>query len=61
MWHGICITFGVKWDNEFRIIMLELVADDGKGFLFSSFWTGYFESLYSAGISVKGNDLRIEF
>ncbi len=41
--------------------MLELVADDGKGFLFSSFWTGYFETLYSAEIIIKGNDLKIEF
>lgn len=54
---------GVKWDNEFRMIMLELVSDNGESFLFSSFWTGYFERLYSAEIvlSEKDNNLKIEF
>jgi hypothetical protein len=36
---------GVSWDEEFRIIVLELVDDEGKNFRYSSFWTGYFEEL----------------
>jgi len=51
---------GVAWDDEYRMIMLELVDDDGKPYLYSSFWTGYFESLHSAKIIFDDNDLVYE-
>ena len=46
---------GVKWSNELRIIILELVADNGAPYRYSSFWTGYFEALHEATIELIGD------
>jgi hypothetical protein len=46
---------GVVWNNEYRLIMLELIDDDGKPFLYSASWCGYFETLYYAEVVVMGN------
>lgn len=50
---------GVSWNNEYRLIMLDLVDDNGKIYNYSSFWTGYFETLYSAIIeTVRDPDMK---
>ena len=54
------IPEGVIWDNEYRMIMLELVDDDGNVFKYSPFWIGYFERLYCAEIVFDDNDLKYE-
>jgi len=43
---------GVIWDNEYRMIMLVLVDNNNKPYRYSCFWTGYFETLYSAKIKI---------
>lgn len=48
---------GVVWDDEWRMLILELVDDDGKPFNYSSFWTGYFETLHCARIVSEDHDL----
>jgi len=32
---------GVVWDDKYRMIMLELLDDDGKPFLYHPDWCGY--------------------
>lgn len=54
------LPVGAVWDKKYRMIMLELVDDDGKPYLYSSFWTGYFETLYSAKIIADNKDLVYE-
>lgn len=49
---------GVIWDTELKYVLLELISDDGVPFRYSSFWTGYFEILYSAEIIVNDTDMK---
>ena len=51
------IPKGVVWENEHRVIMLELISDDGSPYLYSPFWVGYFEKLYSAKIVFSDNSM----
>jgi len=44
---------GVVWDNKHRHISLELLDDNGKPYMFSPFWTGYFERLLLAEIVIE--------
>jgi len=48
---------GVLWDNEGSCILLELVTDDGKPYIYQAFWIGYFEHLHSASIIYDDDDL----
>ena len=48
---------GVKWSQKYRMIMLELVDDNGDPFLYSPFWVGYFETLYEAKIIIDEESL----
>jgi hypothetical protein len=48
---------GVVWDKKLRYIGLELITDDGKPYRCPTFWTGYFEKLYSAEIIYNDSDL----
>lgn len=52
------LPVGVKWNNEHRMLMLELMTDDGKSYFYSSFWTGYFETLHSATIICDDEDMK---
>ena len=47
---------GVVWDEQYRMIMLELLDDNGKPFLHSAFWQGYFEKLHHAKITFKEDE-----
>ena len=53
------LPVGVAWDNQFRIIVLKLVDDDGKDFSYSGFWTGYFEILEEVEIVSELPKLRL--
>jgi hypothetical protein len=53
------LPIGVIWSGEFGgLLLLELISDSGKLFKYSSFWTGYFETLYSAEIVDDANDRK---
>lgn len=51
---------GVIWDDKYRMICLELIGKNGKPQLYSSFWTGYFDTLQSAEIIVSGKDMSYQ-
>lgn len=52
-WYRSC---GEGDDGEFSLI---LKTDEGKDFVQQSFWTGYFERLYSA--SIEDEEERVSF
>jgi len=47
---------GVIWDEEYNMIGLELVDNNGETFRTSAFWTGYFERLDRAEITLAESD-----
>jgi len=51
------LPVGVTWNDEYRLLMLELITDDGKAYPYSPFWCGYFETLHKAEIVEADNDL----
>ncbi len=57
---GVELPEGVLWDDENKMICLELIADNGDPFRYGCFWVGYFESLRSATIVRSFKDIKYE-
>ena len=49
---------GVLWDDEYNLILLELLDDNGIPFKTSPFWTGYFEILQHAEIVLSDEKMK---
>ena len=59
LWHKpkVKLPEGVVWNDEYRMILLELLLDNGKTITASAFWTGHFEQLHEARVVlVDGSD-----